>query len=296
MDTHTGAVVHLQDGRLTAWALLDFIALLSRGEADERARAHLHRLLSGGVFARLVRMPRGLAMVAERRVAARPQALDLGARGVAGGDHGEAAVGRRTPSRVGDGLQDASDHELFVLGNELGLITEDARDITRMNAFGTVALRAVQRHAPFGDLQLQVTSQACAAVRVRADGEPLELIVGILVAAERARLEDVVVVQLIGRRRNDVDNVQFARRRSGRLVAVISDDCGRRPDRFGVVRCGMGQMRLLLLRRRLARAAVALTREPHGRRRTARREAQQVEETTANAAVAVVGRARGSCS
>ena len=120
-------------------------------------------------------MPSRFAMVAERRIATGPQTLNLRTCGVTRGDHREAAVRRRTPACVDNGLKNTSNHELLVFPYEIRLMLQYARDVRGMDTFGTLVLWTIQRDTTLCDLQFQVTSQARLTKRVRTQGEVLEL-------------------------------------------------------------------------------------------------------------------------
>lgn len=139
-----GAVVHLDDQHLAAGTRLDVVAvLLLRVVLTNTARAGARRTLAGGAgrIARLVGVPRGLAVVAEGQLAAGPFAADKGTGGASTSNDRVAAVGRRTPARVGVAEQHAAHHKVFVFGHGRGLAVEQGLDITGVHRFAALGTR-----------------------------------------------------------------------------------------------------------------------------------------------------------
>lgn len=114
-----------------------------------------------GRVARLIRMPLGLAVVAELHVASRPFAAYPRAGGAPTGHDGIAAVRSRAPARVRIGQQHPAHHKVFVFGDGSGERLEQRLDVSRVHRFR--ALRTADVRSAFGDFDHQVVLQAASA-------------------------------------------------------------------------------------------------------------------------------------
>lgn len=147
------------------------------------------RTLAGrsGRIARLIRVPLGLAVVAELHVATRPLAAYPRAGSTATGNDGIAAVRSRAPPGVRIGQQHSPDHEVFVFGYGSGERFQQRLNVSRVHRFRT--LRAADVRAAFGDFDHQVVLQAAPAGVVFAVEQRVELVAGRqIVVAEGALL------------------------------------------------------------------------------------------------------------
>lgn len=129
---------------------------------------------SSGRVARLVRVPLGLAVVAELDVAAGPLAAYPRTAGTAGGDDGVAAIRPGTPARVGIRQQHSTHHKVFVFGYGSGGRLEQRLDVSRVHRFRT--LRAADVRPALGYLDPQVVLQAASAGVVFAVEQSVELL------------------------------------------------------------------------------------------------------------------------
>lgn len=119
-----------------------------------------------GRVARLIRMPLGLAVVAELHIASRPFAAYPRAGSAPTGNDGIAAVRPGAPARVRIRQQHPTHHKVFVFGYGSGERLQQRLDISRVQRFRT--LRAADVRPAFGDFDHQVVLQAAPAGLVPA--------------------------------------------------------------------------------------------------------------------------------